>query len=392
MLPQLLGAAGLAALSAAALLVARRLRLRRYYDQLPRLRLGPNKLGVSAVISPVGASILELTVPDAQGKPVDVVLGFERASAYALTEGTPYFGAVVGRCANRIAKGRFSLGGKDYQLAVNNGPNALHGGPDGFHRRVFQAERRATGDGGEAVVCTYTSKDGEEGYPGTLTVTVTYELPAELPELRTTITATTDQATPVNIAQHTYFNLAGHDSGTVLDHSVMVNASSYTLVDPDLIPTGEVAPVEGTPFDFRQPHSIGERIGELENGYDHNFALFGLDRNARHVVRCGRATDTPRLAAEVTEPTRGIRLRVLTTAPGMQFYTGGFLSSELPGGKGGARYGRFGGFAMETQAFPDSINQPNFPSVVLQPGEEYNHELIYHFGLASDEPAAAGPV
>lgn len=384
MLPQLL-AAGAAA--GALLLLARRRRIRTALDQLPAYMLGPNQLGVTAVISPVGASILKLVVPAADGAPVDVVLGYERASAYALTKDTPYFGAVVGRVANRIAKGKFSIDGREYQLVTNNGPNALHGGPGGFHTRVFQMERRRTA-AGEALVCTYTSRDGEEGYPGTLSVTVTYELPSELPELRTSMRATTDKPTPVNLAQHTYFNLAGHDSGTILDHRLTVNATCYMPVDDTNIPTGEVAPVDDTPFDFRTSRAIGERIGQLEHGYDHNFALFGLDKNARFIVRAGVASATPRLAAELSEPTRGIRLQVLTTAPGMQLYTAGWLSPDLPGCKGGARYPRFGGVAMETQAFPNSINEPTFPSVVLRPGEEYTHEVWYRFGLASSDAGA----
>lgn len=381
LLQQVLSTTLVAATTAALLLFARRRRVKTQLDQLPLLVLGPNDLGISAVISPVGASILKLVVPAADGKPVDVVLGYERASSYALQEDTPYFGSVVGRVANRIAKGKFVLDGKEYQLAVNNGPNALHGGPQGFHRRVFRHERVQTADG-EAVVLTYTSRDDEEGYPGDLHVTVTYELPRSLPELRTSIRATGSKPTPVNIAQHTYFNLAGHDSGSILDHSVTIHGGSYTPVDDTNIPTGEVAPVEGTPFDFREPHTIGERIEQLENGYDHNFALFGLDHNARYIVRGGVASPTPRLAAEATEPTRGVKLRILTTAPGMQFYTGGFLGGDLPGCKGGAHYQRFAGFAMETQGWPDAVNQPQFPSVVLQPGETYKHDIVYQFGLA----------
>ncbi|KAI8475087.1 MAG: aldose-1-epimerase [Monoraphidium minutum] len=379
---QLIGTTVAAAAAAALLVLAARRRTRRMFDQLPLHTLGPNQAGIRAVISPVGASIVTLIVPAADGSPVDVVLGYERASSYALQEDTPYFGAIVGRCANRIAKGAFSLDGQEYALAVNNGPNALHGGPQGFHRRVFESEVRKTDDG-QAVVCTYHSKDGEEGYPGALDVTVTYELPAALPELRVSIRATAaGKSTPVNIAQHSYFNLAGHSSGTILDHSVKVYADCYTPVDADLIPTGEIAPVAGTPLDFREFHTIGERIAQLENGYDHNFALFGLDKNARYVVRAGMASPTPRLAAEVSEPTNGITMRVLTTAPGMQFYTGGFLSPHLPGCKGGARYPRYGGFAMETQGFPDAVNQPLFPSVVVRPGETYRHEVCYQFGTA----------
>lgn len=372
------------AVSTALLVLAKRLRIRRMLDQLEVVQLGPNQLGVTAVISPVGASIMKLIVPAADGSPVDIVLGFERSSSYVLLKDNPYLGAIVGRCANRIAKGMFSLEGKEYQLAINNGPNALHGGPDGFHKRVWKLEKRQAAGGGEAVVCTYTSKDGEEGYPGTLEVTVTYELPSDLPELRTSIRATTDKATPVNIVQHSYFNLAGHSSGSILGHSVRINANCYTPVDSDLIPTGEVAPVEGTPFDFREPHLIGERIEQIDNGYDTNFALFGLDQNAHYIVHGGMASKTPRLAAEVTEPTKGIRMQVLTTAPGMQLYTGGFLGAKLPGCKDGAHYARFGGFAMETQGFPNAVNEARFPSVVVKPGEMYQHEVWYHFGLVSD--------
>eukprot|EP00882_Tetradesmus_deserticola_P027102 GHRQ01029959.1.p1 GENE.GHRQ01029959.1~~GHRQ01029959.1.p1 ORF type:complete len:344 (+),score=115.79 GHRQ01029959.1:725-1756(+) len=292
--------------------------------------------------------------------------------------GTPYFRAIVGRCANRIAKGRFSIAGQQYTLKANNGPNALHGGPDGFHRRVWQASPVEQTADGSAVALSYTSVDGEEGYPGTLQASVRYELLSHSAELRVTISATTDKPTPVNIVGHSYFNLAGHGSGNILGHIVKLAADHYTPVDDTNIPTGAILPVASTPFDFTTPHPVGERIAQLPNGYDHNLVLFGMGPQARFITRNQAVSSTPRLAATVTEPSSGLTLQVLTTAPGLQFYTGGYLGGgNTPDAKDGAHYPRFAGLCLETQNFPDAINQPTFPSVVLQPGGTYKHQIVY---------------
>lgn len=320
----------------------------------------------------------------------DVVLGFNKPSTYALLSNPPYFGAVVGRVANRIAGGRFKLEGRDYSLVQNNGPNALHGGPSGFHTRVFKVTSRDFSDKGSAVTLTYSSSDGEEGYPGTLDVVVCYELLAHSPELHITFTATTDKPTPINLAQHSYFNLHGHSSGRdIRDHEVKLAADHYTPVDDVQIPTGEILPVTGTPFDFNsQAHTIGERLDQVPGGqgYDHNYVLFGMGPQAKYITRNHAAASTPRLAATVREPSSGLTLEVLTTTPGMQFYTGGFLGGKLPDVKEGAHYTRFGGLCLEAQSLPDSINQPAFPSVVLNPGETYKQQLVYRFTLPPAAP------
>lgn len=348
-----------------------------------------NRDGVEVHITPVGASIQRFILPLGQGERRDVVLGFNKASTYALLAGTPYFGAVVGRVANRIAGGRFKLEGKEYMLAQNNGPNALHGGPGGFHTRVFKVLARDFTAKGSSVTLQYTSPDGEEGYPGTLVLTVTYELLAHSPELNMTFAATTDQATPVNIAQHSYFNLHGHSSGKdITDHSVRLAADHYTPVNDVQIPTGEILPVAGTVFDFStEAHTVGERLQQVPGGegYDLNYVLFGMGPQAKFITKHQAAASTPRLAATVTEPGSGLALEVLTTTPGMQFYTGGFLGDAFADAKDGAVYPRFGGLCLEAQSFPDSINQPAFPSVVLQPGETYRQQLVYRFTVLQSQ-------
>ncbi|KAF6257191.1 aldose-1-epimerase [Scenedesmus sp. NREL 46B-D3] len=346
------------------------------FDKLETIVLR-NRDGVEVHITPVGASIQRLIVP-VQGKQLDVVLGFNKASTYATIPGTPYFGAIVGRCANRIARARFSIAGQQYTLKANNGSNALHGGPDGFHRRIWQASAVEQTADSSAVVLSYTSVDGEEGYPGTLETSVRYELLSHIAELRITISATTDKPTPVNIVGHSYFNLAGHSSGTILGHEVKLAADHYTPVDDTNVPTGAILPVAGTPLDFTAPRTVGQRIASLPNGYDHNLVLFGMGPQARFITRNQAVASTPRLAATVTEPSNGLKLEVLTTAPGLQFYTGGYLGGgDTPDAKDGADYPRFAGLCIETQNFPDAINQPTFPSVVLQPGETYKHQIVY---------------
>eukprot|EP00775_Hariotina_reticulata_P008395 gene8395-8579_t len=345
-----LSASVAAAIGAAAFIVLRK--KRGNHPEVEAVVL-QNKEGVEVHITPIGASIQRLILP-VNGQLVDVVLGFNKSSTYANIQGTPYFGAIVGRCANRIKQGKFTINGQKYSLAVNNGPNALHGGPNGFHKQAWHVQGVQQTAMGQAVTLTYTSKDGEEGYPGNLQVTVRYELLAHEAELRTTIHATSDKPTSVNIAQHSYFNLAGHASGDVLNHQVKLSADHYTPVDEHQIPTGHIVPVAGTPFDFTLPHTIGERISQVENGYDHNYVLFGMGPQARFITRNQAASHTPRLAATVVEPGSGVTLQVLTTAPGVQFYVGGFLGEAFPDTKGGAHYPRFGGFCLETQFGQDA--------------------------------------
>jgi aldose 1-epimerase len=326
-----------------------------------------NHHGAEARISNYGGIVVSLKVPDKNGQLADVVLGYDKLEDY-LKE-TPYFGALIGRYGNRIAKGRFTLDGVTYQLATNNYPNALHGGLKGFDKRVWEATV-LNGPEGPGLELHYTSRDGEEGYPGTLTVKAVYRLTPDN-ALRLDYTATTDKDTVLNLTQHSYFNLAGQGSGDILKHEVMMPADRYTPVDSTLIPTGELAPVEGTPFDFRKPTAIGARINQeneqlkFGKGYDHNWVFN---------KKIGDLT----LLARVTEPSSGRILEVLSTEPGLQFYSGNFLDGTLKG-KGGKVYNFRNGFCMEPQHFPDSPNQPNFPSVVLKPGQVYKNTIIYRF-------------
>ena len=317
-----------------------------------------------------GGIVTSLMVPDRTGTMADIVLGYDDLAGYLKT--TPYFGAIVGRYGNRIAKGRFTLDGKTYTLAVNNGPNALHGGLVGFDKVRWSA---APFDSASrvGVVFTYRSRDGEEGYPGTLDVTVRYTL-TDANEFAIDYRAVTDKATPVNLTQHTYFNLAGDGGGSVLDHLVSIDADAITPVDSTLIPTGAMLPVTGTPFDFTKPTTIGARIGETHpqlvyaGGYDHNFVLT-------------RAGDGLAHAARVVEPKSGRTLDVATTEPGVQFYTGNFLDGTIAG-KSGHVYAQRTGFCLETQHFPDSPNQPTFPSTILRPGSTYTSRTVYTFGVS----------
>lgn len=338
-----------------------------------------NEHGIELRTMNWGGTILSLRVPDRDGIVDDVVLGFDafedyRSDAY-LSE-MPYFGAIVGRHANRIAQGRFDLDGETYQLATNDGPHHLHGGQVGFDRRYWEGHP-FVGEHERGVRYTYVSPDGEEGYPGTLSVSVTYCLTDDS-ELSVSYEATTSEATFVNPTQHTYFNLAGHDAGNVLDHRLTLHADRFTPVDDSLVPTGELRSVEGTPFDFRTPTPIGKRI-EMDHaqlrsasGYDHNF-----------VVDAGEPeTDSLSLAAQVYEPTSGRELAVHTTEPGVQFYTANFLTGTLEG-KGGGVYDRRSGFCLETQHFPDAPNQPSFPSTLLRPQETYRSQTVFSFSTRS---------
>lgn len=321
-----------------------------------------------------GGIILSLRVPDAEGNLEDIVLGYDTLDDYI--KENPYFGAIIGRYGNRIAGGRFSIGDTTYQLATNDGSNHLHGGVRGFDKVVWNAEPFENAEG-TGIIFTYTSPDGEEGYPGTLQARVTYTLTNEN-ELIFDYEATTDKATPVNLTQHTYFNLAGAGAGDILSHELMLNADAFTPVNNTLIPTGEIRPVEGTPFDFRNATPIGARIGASDEqlrfglGYDHNF-----------VIRRDAGDDSLVLAARVTEPTSGRVMEVYTTEPGIQFYSGNFLNGSLTG-KGGVAYQRRTGFCLETQHFPDSPNKPDFPSTILHPGERYQSRTVYKFSVVDN--------
>lgn len=322
-----------------------------------------NKNGMEAAITNYGGIVVSLKTPDRAGKLADVVLGYENLDGYLAK--SPYLGALVGRYGNRIAKGKFILNGQEYTLAKNNGENSLHGGLKGFDKAVWKAR-----DISPSLELTYTSKDGEEGYPGNLTATVTYTLTGDN-ELRIDYLATTDKDTVVNLTNHSYFNLAGQGEGDILGHQVEIFADKFTPVDAGLIPTGELRPVEGTPFDFRKPMEIGARIeGKDEQlvrggGYDHNFVL-------------ASGGGSLALAARVYSAKSGRVMEVLTTEPGLQFYSGNFLDGTIKG-KGGKVYARRYGLCMETQHFPDSPNQPAFPTTVLKPGAKYQTTTVYRF-------------
>jgi aldose 1-epimerase len=323
-----------------------------------------NKNGMTMKVITLGGIVTELHVPDKDGKMADVCLGCSSLEEYL--EGHPFFGALTGRVANRIAKGKFTLNKKEYTLATNNGPNHLHGGTKGFDKKVWRASIEEN-DEFPALTLRYRSKDGEEGYPGNVDVDVTYRL-KDNNEWTIAYAAMTDKPTPINLTQHAYFNLAGHDSGTILDHVLQIEADKYTPTDETLIPTGKIEPVKGTPFDFTMPTPIGKRIKDIKadpQGYDLNYVLNG---------KAGEL----RLIATVTDPKSGRVMNVSTSEPGVQFYSGNFLDGKQKG-KGGARYKQYAGFCLETQHYPDSINQPDFPSVVLEPGKLYLHATSYAF-------------
>lgn len=315
-----------------------------------------------------GGIILSIRVPDRKGEFADVVLGHDSLEGY--TPNPPYFGAIVGRYANRIANGTFTLDGKTYTLPKNDGPNTLHGGTTRtFDRVVWDAEPLK---GKTGVAFSYLSKDGDDGFPGNLKMKVTYTL-TDGNALIIDYEATTDKATPINVSQHSYFNLKGEGNGDILDHEIMINADRFTPVDKNLIPTGELRPVKGTQFDFTTPTKIGARINDnyeqlvLGHGYDHNFVINS------HPEQSGL-----KLAARVHEPTSGRTLEVWTTQPGVQFYTGNFLDGKVVG-KNGHAYQRRNGFCLETQHFPDSPNHPDFPSTILKPGETFHQTAVFKF-------------
>jgi aldose 1-epimerase len=323
-----------------------------------------NDKGCEARIMTYGGIVVSLKVPDKNGNFGDVVLGYDKLDDYV--KNSPFFGALVGRYGNRIAKGKFTLAGKEYTLALNNAPNNLHGGPIGFDKRVWKATTLLTADG-PVLKLNYLSQDGDQGFPGNLNVTATYTLTADN-GLLLNYTATTDKATLCNLTQHSYFNLAG--KGDVLNYLVYINADKFTPVDKTLIPTGELKPVEGTPFDFRKPTAIGARINAADeqikfgNGYDHNWVI-------------NKPPGKLGLVARVTDPATGRVMEVLSTEPGVQFYTGNFLDGIT--GKGGWVYKNRSGFCFEPQHYPDSPNHPQFPSAALKPGETYQNTILYRF-------------
>jgi aldose 1-epimerase len=320
-----------------------------------------NKNGMEVRITNLGATVTYIAVPDKNGKIENIALGFDSLDNYLGNH--PYFGSLVGRYANRIARGRFVLNGKEYTLAVNNGVNHLHGGIKGFSKQVFEVTGSSAVSDSAAMSMSYLSKDMEEGYPGNLTVHVTYVL-TNNNELKIRYEAETDKSTVLNLTNHSYFNLSGCREN-VLNHELVLFADSITPTDSTLIPTGKKAPVAGTPYDFTTPHKIGERIGKVPGGYDINYIL---RKNKGELS----------LAAEVYEPESGRLIQAYTTEPGIQFYSGNFLDGSMVG-YNGTRYNKHYGLCLEAQHYPDSPNQPNFPAVVLDPGEKYTQLTVYKF-------------
>lgn len=326
-----------------------------------------NRNGIQAKVMTYGAIITELQVPDRQGRFADVALGFDNLDAYL--KGHPFFGAATGRYANRIGKARFMLNGTEYKLAANNGPNCLHGGIKGIDKKVWKA-REVSGNAGPAVEMTYVSPDGEEGFPGNLSIRIVYTL-TQADELRIDYEATTDKDTVVNLTNHSYFNLAGEGEPSVLTHVVKLNADRYTPFDETSIPLGDVVKVQGTPFDFTTPVAIGARWSELKGtpvGYDNNFVISQVRPN--EMTWC----------AEVHEPKSGRKMTIFTTEPGVQFYTGNFLDGSLVG-KSKRPYPKNSGFCLETQHFPDSPNKPQFPTTVLKPGQVFRSSTVHKFSV-----------
>jgi aldose 1-epimerase len=319
-----------------------------------------NASGMKVGILNYGGTVTKIITPDKNKQMGDVVLGYESLEGFT-QKGNPYFNALIGRYGNRIAGGKFTLDGKTYTLATNNNGNSLHGGLKGFDKVVWTAEKA----GDSSVKLSYLSKDGEEGYPGNLQVNVVYTLTSGN-ALRIDYTATTDKATPINLTNHCYFNLSAGKDSTILQHELQLNADRYTPVNDVLIPTGKIESVKGTPMDFTSPKPIGKDIAAVKGGYDHNWVL-------------NKSGSGLSQAATVYDPTSGRVLEVWTTEPGVQFYTGNFLDGSLTNTKGGAKYGKHAALCLETQHFPDSPNQPSFPSTILKPGETYRHTTEYRF-------------
>ncbi|EEF31192.1 galactose mutarotase [Ricinus communis] len=322
---------------------------------------------ISVRLTNYGATITSLFVPDKQGKLDDIVLGFDSVEAY-MKGNAPYFGCIVGRVANRIKEGKFSLNGVEYSLAINNGPNSLHGGIKGFDKVVWDVVEHKSGEQ-PSITFKYESHDGEEGYPGDVTVTAKYTLTSSK-SMRLDLEAVPkSKSTPVNLAQHTYWNLAGHNSGNVLEHLVQIWGSQITPVDQNSIPTGEFLPVKGTVFDFTSEKKVGSSISKVEGlGYDHNYILDSEEEK-----------EGLKHAAKVKDPSSSRVLNLWTNAPGMQFYTANYVNGVS--GKGGAVYDKHSGLCFETQGFPNSINQQNFPSIVVHPGEKYKHSMLFEFSV-----------
>ncbi len=318
---------------------------------------------IEARIMNYGATVVSLFVPDRDGNRADIVLGCNTLEQYI--QGTPYFGSLVGRYANRIANAKFTLDGQEYSLAANQAPHHLHGGEKGFDKVVWQVEETQDIAGNVNIKMTYISDDGEEGYPGNLLASVTYTLTSE-GELKMEYQAKTDKPTHVNLTNHSYFNLGGHDSGSVLDHVIQINADRYTPSGPDLVPTGQIKPTAGTPFDFKEPKVISRDMGQVAGGYDHNYVLKKQQEGELS------------FAAKLHEPKSGRVMELSTTEPGMQFYTGNFLDGSAPS-KNEASYNKNCGLCLETQHFPDTPNQPDFPSTILRPDEKYTHRSIFKF-------------
>jgi len=319
-----------------------------------------NSKGMQIGIINYGGTITKLIVPDKNGTMGDVVLGYESLDGY-LQKGNPFFGALIGRYGNRIAKGKFKLDGKEYKLATNNFPNSLHGGNKGFDKVWWNIEKL----GDSSLKLTYISKDGEEGYPGNLNAEVIYTLGSDN-SIKLDYTATTDKPTPVNLTNHSYFNLSAGKDSTILNHEVMLNADKYTPVDATLIPTGQIADVKGTPMDFTSAKKVSKEIESVKGGYDHNWVL---NRTSKDLEK----------AATVYEPNSGRYMEVFTIEPGIQFYTGNFLDGTLNNTKNGQKYVKHAALCLETQHYPDSPNEPSFPSTILKPGETYKTTTVYKF-------------
>ncbi len=321
-----------------------------------------NKNGMEVRILNYGGTITNILVPSKNGNLEDVVLGFESLEGYTQT-GNPYFGCLVGRYANRIANAKFSVGGKEYTLAGNNNGNSLHGGLKGFDKTVWEVKNNNASGNNPTLELQYVSPDGEEGYPGNLTVNVKYTLTSDN-EIKIEYNATTDKPTPVNLTNHSYFNLSGGKDSTILDHELTINADKFTEVNDKLIPTGKLPPVKDGPMDFTKGKKIGQDI-EKAKGYDHNYVL-------------NNSTGDLRLIGSLYHPGNGIFMEVFTTQPGVQFYSGNFLNGNLTG-KNGKQYVKHAGLCLETQHFPDSPNQPSFPNTILEPGQVYKESTTYKF-------------
>lgn len=324
-----------------------------------------NANGMEARITNYGGIVTSLTAPDKDGNFENVVLGFDSLDNYLeekYSNANPYFGALIGRYGNRIGDAEFTLDGEEYQLSANDGDNHLHGGVKGFDKVLWEVVDASE----NSLELSYLSEDGEMGYPGNLNVTVVYSLTADN-ELKIDYSATTDQATPINLTHHSYFNLSGDPSTQILDHRLMIDASNYTPVDSELIPTGEITSVEETAFNFTEPFQIGARIDEVEGGYDHNFVLDNVDGSLRSV-------------ATLVDPESGRQMEVVTEEPGLQFYSGNFLDGSLTG-PDGTEFIQYSALCLESQHFPNSPNEPDFPSTILEPGDTYNTTTLYRFSV-----------